>query len=387
MKKNPKVLSLFSGAGGLDLGFIQSGFKIVFANDFDKDSCETYKKNIGQHILYEDIYKIKNKDIPKNIDVLLAGFPCQGFSISNSKRKINDPRNNLYKQMIRFVKISKPKVVVAENVKGILSLEKGIVIKKIKKELEELGYKVSYKILNSADYGVPQNRERVFIIASKTKKEFKFPVVGKEKHKTVKEVIGYLKNVPVSYNSIKNCKGYIYNHIASTNVHDKFWARKYLVKQTDVCDYLKRWREKAGISVKKIDKIFGYKHTAGHWFRKDNNSGSIPNPSDWRRLKKILKFDDKFDKRITTLEERQIVFEQSLRITNWDRPSDTITASQPEIHVNKKRRLSVRECAIIQNFPDDFIFEGSLASMYRQVGNAVPVLLSKRIAGEILKII
>ena len=387
-KKKYKIVSLFSGAGGMDLGFIQNGFEIIFANDFDNDACKTYEKNIGNHILCEDIYKIKNKDIPKNIDVLIAGFPCQGFSVSNNKRSIDDPRNNLYKEMIRFIKVSKPKVVVAENVKGILSIDNNSVINRIETELTNLKYKTNYKVLNSANYGVPQLRERVFIIANRLNKNNSFPIGKygnvKKPYITAKQVLNYLSNVPISYTPIKNGKGYIYNHIASTNVLDKFWARKYKVKQEDVCDYLKHYRYKAGISVKSIDKIFGYKHTAGHWFRKDNNSGSIPNPEDWIKLKKILKFDSQFDKSVTTLEERKIVFEQSLRITNWDRPSDTITASQPEIHVNKKRRLSVRECAIIQTFPDDFIFYGSLGSMYRQVGNAVPTLLSRNIAKEVL---
>ena len=98
-------------------------------------------------------------------------------------------------------------------------------------------------------------------------------------------------------------------------------------------------------------------------------------------------FDDRYDKEVTELELREIVFEQSLRITNWDRPSDTITATSPEIHVNRKRRLSARECAILQTFPDDFVFEGSLNSMIKQIGNAVPVLLANKIAKNIKKLI
>mgnify|MGYP002759240600 FL=1 len=104
-------------------------------------------------------------------------------------------------------------------------------------------------------------------------------------------------------------------------------------------------------------------------------------------MKKILKFDDKYDKVVTTFVEKDIKFEQSLRITNWDRPSDTITATMPEIHVNKTRRLSARECAILQTFPDDFVFYGALNSLHRQIGNAVPVLLAEKIGLEIGKVI
>ena len=118
---------------------------------------------------------------------------------------------------------------------------------------------------------------------------------------------------------------------------------------------------------------------------KDNLPDDIPNPKDWWELKKILKFDSKYDKAVTELELKSISFEQSLRINNWTNPSDTITATGPEIHPNKTRRMSVRECAIIQTFPDDFIFKGSLGNMYKQIGNAVPVLLANKIALELKK--
>ena len=201
----------------------------------------------------------------------------------------------------------------------------------------------------------------------------------------VKEVVNHLKNQRVRDLPFKVKEKYIYNHVARTNVSDKFWGRKFNVNQHDICDYLKFWRNKSDWSTKKIDLHFGYAHTAGHWFRKDNNSGSIPNANDWWELKKLLKFDDKYDKQVTTYVEKEIKFEQSLRINNWDEPSDTITATGPEIHPNKKRRMSVRECAIIQTFPNEFVFEGSLGSMYRQIGNAVPVLMANKIAKQIIK--
>lgn len=121
-----------------------------------------------------------------------------------------------------------------------------------------------------------------------------------------------------------------------------------------------------------------------HWFRKDS-SGSLPNAEDYKKIKEILSLDDKYDKELLSYEEKEITFEQSLRVTNWDRPSDTITETGPEMHVNQKRRLSVRETARLQTFPDDFIFTGTLDKMYRQVGNAVPVDLATLIAKEIIK--
>jgi len=383
MAHSIRVISLFSGAGGFDLGFENLGFKIVFANDIDVDACETYKMNISENIICKDINEIESNMIPDGCDVVLGGFPCQGFSVANNKRYIDDPRNFLYKEMVRVIKDKQPKIFVAENVKGLMTLEKGKAFIQIKEDFMNIGYKVDAKLLNTAVYGVPQCRQRVIIIGNKINSRNIFPdevIKRVSKQKTTKDAINDLKDIPISYNPIKIGKKIIYNHIAFQNVSDKFLGRKYEVNQHDICDYLKEWRTKSKISTKKIDEIFGYKHTAGHWFRKDNNSGSIPKPSDWWRLKKILNFDDKYDIQVTTLEEKQIIFEQSLRIVNWTTPSDTITASVPEIHINRERRLSVRECARLQTFPDDFIFAGSLNSMHRQIGNAVPVKFAEILA-------
>ena len=398
-KKKPRVLSLFSGAGGMDLGFIHAGFEIVWANDFFMEAVNTYKKNIGNHIVFGDITKIESSDMPDEIDIVIGGFPCQGFSVANTKRSMKDSRNFLYKEMLRVIQDKKPQFFIAENVKGILSIEKGKVFEMIKKDFEKLGYNVSAEIFNAAEYGVPQLRERVIIIGNNLNidnpvihKTHYIPGVTKVRENlkpaiTTEQAIGFLSDIKLSKDPFHLNNEIIYNHIASTNVESKFWGRKYEVNQHEICDYLKYWRNKSKWSTKKVDEHFGYSHTAGHWFRKDNNSGSIPKPEDWWELKKIFGFDNKYDKVVTTFIEKDIKFEQSLRITNWDRPSDTITATNPEIHINKKRRLSVRECAILQTFPMNFEFTGSLNRMYTQVGNAVPVLLANKIACEIKKCI
>tara|TARA_E500000178_G_scaffold232923_1_gene229409 strand:- start:248 stop:1489 length:1242 start_codon:yes stop_codon:yes gene_type:complete len=403
INKKLKILSLFAGAGGMDLGFKNAGFDVIWANDFDPDSVKTYKRNFGDHIVLGDIEKIRTNNMPDNPDVVIGGFPCQGFSIANLGRSVDDSRNKLYKQMLRVIRAKKPKYFVAENVEGILTLGKGAVIQKILKDFKSIGYKVDYKLLNAADYGVPQARKRVFIIGNRLGLDNPYPTqthqtpnkkkdilfdARLENHLTTKEAINFLSKVPITNKTLYVKNRVINNHMADTNVHDEFWGRKYDVNQFDICDYLKKWRKKAGISTKKVDEHFGYAHTAGHWFRKDNNSGSIPNPDDWRGLKKLLGFDNKYDKQVTTIIKKKIRFEQSLRITNWDRPSDTVTATSPEIHVNLKRRLSVRECAILQTFPDDFIFEGAtFRSMHKQIGNAVPVLLAERIAKKIKQVL
>ncbi len=396
MKRERKfrVISLFSGAGGMDLGFKNAGFDIVWANDFFKEAVESYKKNVDDRIVFGDITKIDSSEMPDDIDLVIGGFPCQGFSIANTKRSMKDERNFLYKEMLRVIKDKQPKFFVAENVKGILSMKKGKVIEMIKKDFSKLGYKVDAKLLNAAEYGVPQARERVVIIGNRLGIENPYPKathwVDSKKYETkkglkapvtVKQTIGFLSNVRLSDKPIKLEDGtVIYNHMAATNVYDKFWGRKYKVNQAKICDYLRKWRDKAGYTTKQVDEHFGYKYTAGHWFRKDNHSGSIPKPSDWWELKKLFGFDNKYDKQVTTMIEKKIKFEQSLRITNWDRPSDTITATSPEIHVNKERRLSARECAMLQTFPMNYQFVGSLNTVYRQIGNAVPVKLAEQIA-------
>jgi len=445
LRTKPKVISLFAGAGGMDLGFVQAGFDVIWANDFDQHAVNTYRKNIGDHIVLGDITQIRSEDIPGEkgeVDVVIGGFPCQGFSVANTKRSMEDKRNFLYLELLRIVRDKQPKFFIAENVKGLISMSKGRVLDMIIKDFEELGYKVDFKVLNAADFGVPQLRERIIIMGNRLGINNPFPIPSHfsdglqsghyqtdlfhylddrdklQQHISVEEAIGFLADVRLRdesfslYNDINSlykeksismkwnksvnpddfrsyprawCEsgGLIHNHVASENVSDKFWGRKHDVDQAEICDYLKEWRKQAGISVKNIDKHFGYRHTAGHWFRKDNKSGSIPKPEDWWELKKLLGFDDKYDQLVTEFIEKEIKFEQSLRITNWDRPSDTITASQPEIHVNKKRRLSVRECAILQTFPMDFVFTGSLNAMYRQVGNAVPTKLAKSIAESV----
>lgn len=164
--KKLKIISLFSGAGGLDLGLINAGHEIVWANDFDSDAVETYKINIGNHIACEDISNIPSKDLPK-CDVVIGGFPCQGFSQANLKRSPTDSRNLLYLQFLRVVRDIQPAYFLAENVRGILNLEGGNVIKKIVSDFKEAGYRIEYKLFNVADFGVPQSRWRVIIAGTR----------------------------------------------------------------------------------------------------------------------------------------------------------------------------------------------------------------------------
>ena len=168
-----KVVSLFSGAGGLDLGFKMAGHDIIWANDLYGDAVETYRLNLGDHIVCEDIFKVDEKNEP-DCDIIIGGFPCQGFSVANTKRHEGDERNALYKQLIRIIDAKKPKFFLAENVKGLTNLAKGKVFQMILSDFSELGYKVKYKILNAADYGVPQTRQRVIIVGVRNDVDFEY---------------------------------------------------------------------------------------------------------------------------------------------------------------------------------------------------------------------
>lgn len=164
-----RVISLFSGAGGLDLGFHNAGFDVIWANDIDRDACDTHSTWSKSLIVNDDIKNINTELIPST-DIIIGGFPCQGFSLAGP-RKVDDSRNLLYRFYVETINKKKPIAFVAENVKGILTLGNGEVIKKIKTDFETagLGYHVTIHTLNASDFGVPQDRQRVFIIGvSKT---------------------------------------------------------------------------------------------------------------------------------------------------------------------------------------------------------------------------
>lgn len=331
---SPKLLSLFSGCGGMDLGFRTAGFDIIFANDFDKNAQRVYRKNIGE-IDPRSILTISNEELP-DFDILTAGFPCQPFSTAGSRLGTEDERGNLYLECLRIIQAKKPKVVVFENVRGILSIKNkdgSLLIDTITKSLEEIGYTVSLKLLNASDYGVPQNRHRVFIVAfdSSYGKTFTFPTPQKKTaSQTVEAVLDIPKDVP--------------NQIS--------WELS-----------------------PQAARIVPYINEGGSW--KDIPYEHLP-----ERLKKIK--DDLKKYRSPNFYRRFARNEIN----------GTITASaQPEncgiLHPTENRRYNIREVARIQSFPDDFIFfdenPGDIVGMYKVIGNAVPPKLAQVIAQEILQ--
>ncbi|MBU0279036.1 MULTISPECIES: DNA cytosine methyltransferase [unclassified Gemella] len=168
-----KVAGLFAGVGGIELGFQQAGFKIVWSNEFDNKAAETFKSNHHSKIVIDDIHNINTKTIP-DVDVIVGGFPCQAFSIAGYRKGFEDERGEIFFQLARVIKDKLPRVIFIENVKNLLTHDKGNTYKVIKETLESYGYKLKTMILNACEYGnIPQNRERIYIIGFRKKDDFK----------------------------------------------------------------------------------------------------------------------------------------------------------------------------------------------------------------------
>ena len=181
---NLKVASLFCGCGGSDLGMIggftfleknyaKLPFEIVYAIDSDKYAVDTYNKNFEHKAVCQDVMDVNFNDIP-DVDIMIGGFPCQSFSTVNPTKDTNDARANLYKQIVRFLETKHPKYFICENVKGLLTLQKGGIIKKIIEEFKSVGYNVQYQLMKVVEFGVPQRRERVFIVGFRDDLEYNY---------------------------------------------------------------------------------------------------------------------------------------------------------------------------------------------------------------------
>lgn len=165
MMDKPKVGSLFSGIGGIDLGFEQAGFEIAWANDMDASACKTYRHNFpNTHLIEDDVRDVAPRTLP-DVDVLVAGFPCQPFSIMGYRRGFKDPRGNLFFEISRFIDVKRPRVVFLENVRNLMEHDNGKTFLVIYNTLAQFGYSVKYKVINATDVNIPQNRARIFIVA------------------------------------------------------------------------------------------------------------------------------------------------------------------------------------------------------------------------------
>jgi len=370
-----KIVSFFSGAGGMDLGFILAGHDIIWANDFDQDAVNTYNKNIGKYsgheAMCEDIVKLLdtdkqsiNKIIP-DCDIIIGGFPCQGFTIANLNRSMEDERNFLYMQLLKAISVKQPKYFLLENVKGLESMENGKILPMIIEDLKNAGtesskvfkgngcgYEVAYNVLNAYNYGVPENRERVIILGIRN------DIVDES---TVSRFIQNDKNVGKKYKNL-------FIPITHSEVSNEIEEEKPFQKLNNA---YKLWKnnEKVDLGVNQIYKITNMRDAIG----------DLPLEYDSEEAKKFLNHTGSKCK--VTIKNRM-----GNRPTDWNKYAPTIMGrgsgtGGPLIppHPEQHRRLSVREVARIQTFPDNFEFCGSNSAGYRQIGNAVPVLMAYNI--------
>lgn len=333
VRYSPKLVSLFSGCGGLDKGFEDAGYKRVWANDFDPDAQAVFRLNLGE-IDGRDITQVPVEDIPE-CDIITAGFPCQPFSNAGNRRGVYDERGELYLECLRIIESKHPRAVLFENVKGLLSSKHQSgkkLIDVIKSDLENLGYQVNYKVVNASDYGVPQNRERMILVGLREDvgKTFEFPSVQEDKSKlTLRNIL----DVP-----------------PGTPNQDAYWP--YSPQAQNMIEQIPEGGSWKSIPYEKLSPRFQ---------RIRDNMKRYHAPNFYRRFSR-------------------------------DEINGTITASaQPEncgiTHPTQNRRYTIREIARIQTFPDDFVFidktPKDIVAMYKVIGNAVPCHLAEVIASAI----
>lgn len=336
-----KIIDLFCGAGGLSLGFEKAGFEIELAVDMWDDAIKTYNHN-HKHKVAEcrDIHDLSDEylsSLQGKITGVIGGPPCQGYSTVGT-RNVNDPRNHLYLEYCRVVEKIDPKFFLIENVRGLLTLGKGVFKDDIIDRFSKLGYKVSYKLLNASDYGVPQNRYRVFFIGIKDNC-FEFP--DKFSYKV-------------------SCKEAL-SDLPSLDVYDLF---------SDIysSEPLNKYQELMRYASPELTNHEPTRHT--------------------NQTKEIISMIPDGGKISDLPEEYWSIrkYNKAFQRMNSNLPSNTIdTGHRNYFHYEESRVPSVRESARIQSFPDDFEFLGSKTSQYKQVGNAVPPLLAEVIAKQILK--
>lgn len=370
-----KMIDLFCGAGGLSLGFTQEGFITSLANDIQECCVDTYAHNHPEtprdHIILGDIKQVvENVESLlryKDVDVVVGGPPCQGFSEANRQRLIDDPRNQLYKNFVQIVKKVQPKFFVMENVKGMLKVKDQVI-----EDFATIGYSATAHVLNACDYGVPQSRERLIYIGNR---------LGIDNEMLFEEIINSSKKIPkytladalfglrtLEASRIKN----------STNIDTDESGRKIEPNQSamtnDYIEYINQGRKCFAVC----------NHKARYNNDRDIEIYGRMNPGD--------KSDDPKIADIMPYKSRNDIFKDKYFKLEPDKVCKTITAHMKfdcnmYIHPFQARGLTPREAARVQSYPDDYFFRGAYTKTYMQIGNSVPPLLGRAIAKIVKKYI
>lgn len=375
MTKQPNAISLFAGAGGCSLGFKQAGYKIIYATDFDKAATETYKANFPETIA--ECKDINNIDFPQlltelkikpgEIDVLIGGPPCQGFSTAGP-RFWDDPRNHLLKQYVRALEIIQPKWFLMENVEGLLTSNNGEYVKETVKAFIKLGYSIRLEKVYSHEYAVPQRRKRVIIIGNRLGIDFSFPKPTTYSHGkifrksaiTIKHALIGLPKPSIENKALKY-ENYISDDWANSLKSKNNFVTEHFIQKLDEIQLERISKLKQGEAMKDLPEY-------------------LQHPSFKKRAARRV-MDG-------TPSEKRGGAPSGLKRMKLEEPSLTITgaAVREFIHPLENRCLTIRECARIQTFPDDFIFHGSNGDKVQQIGNAIPPLLAKTFADHIKEI-
>jgi len=344
--KTYNIIDLFCGAGGLSYGFERAGFKVLLGIDNDPAALKTFEINHrGSKSICADITKTSYNDIKTvtgaaAIDVIVGGPPCQGMSLSGP-RKFDDPRNKLYLSFIRLVNEIQPKAFIIENVPGLTGLFGSEIKNSIIKTFRDIGYQIECEILCSADYGVPQTRRRVVFVGYKTGK-FKYPDINKKQISCAEA----LSDLPPL--------------VETTGEQEMPYHTE------PRSEYQKLMRKRS----KSVKNHIAAKHSENV----QKTISLIPPGGNYKSLPKGYKSTRNFHVAWTRFPD--------------DKPAPTIdTGHRHHFHYKYDRVPTVRECARIQSFPDDFVFTGNKTEQFRQVGNAVPPLMAERIAEQVKKLL
>lgn len=329
------AIDAFCGAGGLSHGLIKAGFDVQFAFDFNERAIETYRANLGHHAHVMDSKTVKPSTIVTSgpVTLVAGGPPCQGFSVQRRGPE-EDIRKNLIFEFLRLVRGIKPKIFLMENVAALASARNQAYFEKLKSDAEQLGYEVQAKILNAADFGVPQTRKRLFVLGVKKslKGKITLPDGTSENWVSVREAIADLP-------SPRSSAALLYPNHLPDNISDLNRERISHVPpgggRSDIPAHLRLACHSVSVDVAGHRGVYG-------------------------RL-------------------------------DWDKPAGTITTKCNSFtrgrfaHPVENRNITMREAARLQSFPDDFVFQGGIVDVAHQVGNAVPPLLSYRIASHLLE--
>ncbi len=333
--KTYKAIELFAGAGGLALGLEKAGFETLLHNEIDKDACSTLQNNRPNwNVINDDVKNIKFTKYNGKIDLLSGGFPCQAFSYAGKKLGFDDIRGTLFFEFARAVKEIEPKVLLAENVRGLSAHDSGRTLKTIKNIIDQLGYKlVEPQVLKAIFYKVPQKRERIFLIAVRKDIAFSSAFQWPQKYPKIYTLRDALESGELYNSNVPESGGQTYPE-----------KKMQIMKHVPEGGY---WRD--------LPEKLQREYMKGSYHLGGGKTGMA------RRL-------------------------------SWDEPSLTLTCAPAQkqterCHPSETRPLTVREYARIQTFPDTWEFQGSLSSQYKQIGNAVPVNLGHAVATSLVKLL